>query len=371
MQKATSRNLILVRERWSHMSSVSGFDPLFAEIQRTRPRRSRSLFIQPASHSHNPFIRVYRRMRDRTFEHMRRLAPFPSCSVDHEKTATLLRRHLESDGNALGILSVGESQLAGHLVQASEDVKKRIIICLHQPPSELRLHWNNIGILSGFAAVLCLGRNLAEYVMAEGKVPVWQLRHGVDLEFFRPRSTRDAASPPRLVFVGHWLRDFETLRRAFAFLRAERPDLRLDCIVPTDRRDRQSIARLARDPLVHWHANISSESLRELYNCADLMLLPLNDCVANNAIVEALACGLPVVTTNVGAAHEYVPEGCGTLCEAESGQDHAKATLQWLKRLKMGERSQSRAFAEANLDWTIIAKQFVDLMDNFDGLKAR
>lgn len=362
--KTLSAPLVVVRERWSHMSSVSGFDPLFAELQSAFSGRVTSLFIQPIPHSSNPLGRICRRIRDRRHEQLRALAPFPSCTVAHEKAAAALLRHLQADSQALGILSVAESQLGGHLISAPAEIKKRLIICLHQPPSQLRLFWKDLSLLRDVGAVVCLGGNLVDHVREHTDVPVWHLKHGVNLDFFRPQQSAARSGPPRLISVGHWLRDFEVLQKSFAIIRAARPDVELDCVLPTDRRNSDAIMKLARDPLVRWHAGISAEALRDLYASATLMFMPLADCVANNGIVEALSSGLPVVTSRIGAIHEYVPADCGTLCTPDDPEDHARAVLHWLDQLQLAQcTTGSRAFAEQHLNWSQIARQFSALAD--------
>jgi glycosyltransferase involved in cell wall biosynthesis len=364
MQMAPQKKLVVVRERWSHMASVSGFDPLFAELQSSSPDRVKCLFIESIAHSNNPVVRLYRRVRDSKHERLRTRAPFPACSVSHERSAGELLRQLETAPHALGILSVGESQLGGHLMGAVASIKKRLVVCLHQPPSQLRLYWKDYSVLRDVGAVVCLGGNLVEHVRECTEAPVWHLKHGVNLDFFRPSEEAPKAGPQRLIFVGHWLRDFEVLQKAFAVIRAADPDVELDCVVPTDRRNHDSIMKLARDPLVRWHAGISAEALRDLYARATLMFLPLIDCVANNGIVEALSSGLPIVTSRVGAIHEYVPPDCGTLCNPDDPEDHARAVLHWLELDRRNEaRPASRAFAQQHLDWSVIARQFADLAD--------
>ena len=346
------------------MSSVSGFDPLFAELQASCPDRVHSLFIEHIAHSNNPVVRLYRRVRDSKHERLRAAAPFPACSVSHEKAAGELLRQLENDPHAIGVLSVGESQLGGHLMGAAPSIKKRLIICLHQPPSQLRLYWRDYTVLRDVGAVVCLGGNLVDHVKEHTNAPIWQLKHGVNLDFFRPDVDAPKADPQRLLFVGHWLRDFEVLQKAFALVRAADPDVELDCVVPTDRRNNDSIMKLARDPRVRWHAGISAEALRDLYARATLMFLPLADCVANNGIVEALSSGLPIVTSRIGAIHEYVPPDCGTLCTPDDPEDHARAVLNWLELdRRNAARPGSRAFAQQHLDWSVIARQFAGLAD--------
>jgi glycosyltransferase involved in cell wall biosynthesis len=62
---------------------------------------------------------------------------------------------------------------------------------------------------------------------------------------------------------------------------------------------------------IHVHRGLSSNSLRlrELYERADVFVLPtLGDCLPV-VVMEATAAGLPVVTTDVGALREAVLDG--------------------------------------------------------------
>ena len=53
------------------------------------------------------------------------------------------------------------------------------------------------------------------------------------------------------------------------------------------------------------HQNVSDEKLRDFYQKSYLLLMPMESCSANNSLVEALACGLPVVTTAIGGIEDY------------------------------------------------------------------
>lgn len=61
------------------------------------------------------------------------------------------------------------------------------------------------------------------------------------------------------------------------------------------------------------------ETLPLLYNAADLMVLPSSSEGLANAWVEALACGTPIVITDVGGAREILKdERCGAIVERTS-----------------------------------------------------
>ena len=45
-----------------------------------------------------------------------------------------------------------------------------------------------------------------------------------------------------------------------------------------------------------------------LYQGADLLLLPLIDATANNTLLEGLACGLPVLASDLTGVRDYAPD---------------------------------------------------------------
>lgn len=58
---------------------------------------------------------------------------------------------------------------------------------------------------------------------------------------------------------------------------------------------------------VRHHRHVSDEQLLALYQGADVLLLPVLDATANNALLEGIACGLPVISTSHPAVRTYLP----------------------------------------------------------------
>jgi glycosyltransferase involved in cell wall biosynthesis len=58
---------------------------------------------------------------------------------------------------------------------------------------------------------------------------------------------------------------------------------------------------------------ISETELVGLYRSADILFLPVINATANNAILKALACGTPVISTLVGGVPDYVNDESGWL----------------------------------------------------------
>jgi glycosyltransferase involved in cell wall biosynthesis len=63
-------------------------------------------------------------------------------------------------------------------------------------------------------------------------------------------------------------------------------------------------------------SGLSDEALLGEYHRASCLLMTAENVTANNAVLEALACGLPVVGERIGGLAEYVPETAGRFAPA-------------------------------------------------------
>ncbi len=174
---------------------------------------------------------------------------------------------------------------------------------------------------------------------------------GVDLETWNFREARaekaassvNSSGPTRLLFVGG---DFERKGGGF-LLEAFRASLASECTLDIVTKD----PTLQDEPGITIHRGLTANSppLRALYSQADLFVFPtLGDCLPI-AVMEAMAAGLPVVTTSVGALCEEVEEGINGLVIPPRRADAIAGAVKTLisnstLRERMG--SESRRLAE-------------------------
>ncbi len=62
-------------------------------------------------------------------------------------------------------------------------------------------------------------------------------------------------------------------------------------------------------PYVEFHGVLSKEEMRDMYRRSDIFLLPSFGEGFPNSMLEAMACGLPVIATRVGAVPEVIEDG--------------------------------------------------------------
>jgi len=139
---------------------------------------------------------------------------------------------------------------------------------------------------------------------------------GVDLGLFQAPATRRVDCKPRIIFVGGvgirkgvpWLLD------AFKRLSSE-AELHLIGPVSSDYED---ILRISVGENIHVRGALSGRQLAIEYSRGDIFCLPSLEEGYGMVIPQAMACGLPIVTTNVVGAADLLKHGHDGLIVAPS-----------------------------------------------------
>lgn len=189
----------------------------------------------------------------------------------------------------------------------------KIAITLHQPLSymdTMQATASNPGFFAGLSRadliLLMSGTEIEAYRKLFPQARVEFIPHGVDTTFFRPvPKVTSAGAPLRLLTVGTWLRDYDLWVEI-----AERlADLEMN-VELTAISNKHLIAKtrdkLSKSITVNWQTGLSDEQLANAYQQSDLLLLPLIDAWANNALLEAMASGLPILCSDLPATREYL-----------------------------------------------------------------
>ncbi|MGA2868960.1 MAG: glycosyltransferase [Verrucomicrobiota bacterium] len=245
------------------------------------------------------------------------------------------------------------------LLKAWPKAPKNLIGTIHLPLSVWTTEQGRL--LSRLASALVLyQRDIPFFEKLIGRGRVKFIHHGADTEFFKPAPAQTQA-PPRILYSGVYLRNEPMLVRVVKHLTGKMPGLCFDLLVPQHHRKSPALAPLLNHPAVTWHAGLNDEELRALYQRSCVMLLPMNDSGANTAVVEALASGLPIVTTNAGGIGDY---GGGTIFQTVAAEDDGAMVglvEQYLSR--PGWRAEisgkCRKFAEEVLAWPLVASKHI------------
>lgn len=190
------------------------------------------------------------------------------------------------------------------------------------------------------------------------------VRNAIDVGRFRPRTHDPARSAVRLLFVG--LRDAE-IKGAYDLL-AVAPEIVRAApevhFVLAGEDDARLEERFVRGTPLAAHCTflgrLDAGALTRHYEEADVMLIPSRRDASPLALVEAMAAGLPVVASRVGAIAEVLGEpGGGEWIDAGDRPALARAVLALVRdparRAALGAANRARAVAE--LDRTLFGER--------------
>jgi glycosyltransferase involved in cell wall biosynthesis len=160
-----------------------------------------------------------------------------------------------------------------------------------------------------------------------GKIVV--IPNGVVVPGASPRKPRDASEPIRLLFVGRLapnkgvpdlLEGMDELGRRGASGR-----FRLDIVGGGPLLDALRAAN--KRPNVAFLDKVSDDRLEELYASADALVLPTLFEGMPTVVLEAMARGIPVLVTDVGASKELVDDSNGQIIPKRAPEALADAPL--------------------------------------------
>jgi glycosyltransferase involved in cell wall biosynthesis len=225
----------------------------------------------------------------------------------------------------------------------------------------LRVIWRNAAAVVANSGGL---RQMAHAFDPRFEIPV--IPNGIDLDSYKTQG-RDWRSP-RLLSAGRIVhqKGLDLAMRALGGLK----DLNWEWHIAGDGPQRPVLQSLARELGIEDHVHFlgwqSREQLMQCYRQANVFVFPSRHEGMPNALLEAMASGLPVVASCIAGNEELVVEGeTGYLVPSEDIEALQTALKNLLSdpisREQMG--SASRQYVEANYSWESTAQQYALLLE--------
>jgi glycosyltransferase involved in cell wall biosynthesis len=213
--------------------------------------------------------------------------------------------------------------------------------------------------LRGFDGIVLMSECQRPFFLAAG-VPEEKIHvvlHGVDTSYFSP-GTLNQTQPFQVLSAGGHRRNFPLLRRVCEQLRHE-PDIHFEIVAPAAMRPMfEDLGN------VKFFTGISDDELLSKYRTASCLLHTAEQATANNVLLEALACGLPIIAERIGGIPEYTTAESAILTAPDDAGALADAIRQLTKsptqRQAMSAAARERA---EELYWPKVAERMSALYD--------
>jgi len=241
---------------------------------------------------------------------------------------------------------------------------------------KLKPQWRQriVEALTQAAAVIAVSQELRREVIQLG-VPGDKVRcipNGVDCRLFSAAGSRQSNKKEwHLLYVGRFVeaKGLRVLLAALAEVRGQGRDVSLTLIgghPATGTADpfRPQVNALNLSEHVSFEDAVPWEELPPYMAAADVFVLPSFSEGLTTSLVEAMACGLPVVATRCGGPEEVVNEQVGRLVAVGDAADLAAGILAVLGEYDRYDREAIRQQAESRYDYRAVAAQIHALYED-------
>ncbi|MTK65005.1 MAG: glycosyltransferase family 4 protein [Methanobacterium sp.] len=229
---------------------------------------------------------------------------------------------------------------------------------------------SNIITISNATYEACLNIGLSE-----SKLDI--IPFGVDTSFYKPLSVIKDEESFQILSVGYLIerKGFIYLISSIKEVLKEHKNIKLKIVGsgPQEQQIKDHISKLKLEDHVEIHGNITDEELLNMYNSSNLFILPsIVDSQGNTeglgvVLIEAMACGLPVIGSNIGGITDIIQDGeNGLLVNQKDVFGLSKSIIKLIENPNLREKISLNGYksVKANFTWEVIAKQYDHLYKN-------
>lgn len=204
-------------------------------------------------------------------------------------------------------------------------------------------------------------RELAYKTSRKKKIDL--IYNGIDLERYTNKSDIKI-SPKQIIAVGRLskIKGFDLLIQAVAAIKTP-----CQLVIAGDGPEKENLENLAKmlgiEKKVIFTGRLEKQQLIHFYQESSIFCMSSYNEGMSNAMLEAIACGLPVVTTQVGGAAELV-KGNGVIVPCGDSfaiQEALETLLDNPERMAQCQKQSLQIASE--FSWDIVTNSFIDLLN--------
>jgi len=206
-------------------------------------------------------------------------------------------------------------------------------------------------------------KNLAQRTF--DRINIQVIYNGVDADKFKPVINEN--SNLTILFVGRLIKrkGIKYLLRAFKEVHDEYKSCELTIVGEGPKRKylENLCKQMNIESGVNFLGGIKYKDIANVYKKASIVVLPSLEESLGNVTLEAMASGLPLITTNTGAA-ELIDKN-GFIVNKRDYKQIKKAIIEYIKNpeLRRKHGQQSREIAE-KMSWSNSAKAYIEIYNS-------
>jgi len=210
--------------------------------------------------------------------------------------------------------------------------KIRTIGTVHLPPAFYKVGWRQLQQLEYLDELIVLDKK--SQIFYQTYFPnkkIHFIPHAVDTDHFKP-SNQGQTNMFKYLFIGRFLRDLKTLSKTILLAKEkEVKNLEFHLVYTwqsLDNTDGFPFISILKEDFVIIHNHLNDNDLLDLYQQCQVLFIPLFDATANNGILEAMACGMPIITTSTTGGETYITnKKNGFICPQQSAEKLLEAVI--------------------------------------------
>jgi L-malate glycosyltransferase len=174
-------------------------------------------------------------------------------------------------------------------------------------------------------AILCVSAHAKEQILTSGITPrkTEIIFNPIDTTLFQKVEKKMLTK--NMIFVGRFDQNKGALRALIAFHQFNKTNPDWTLTIVGNGKERKQLLQFIEENDLHQHVILkgflSPKLLAEEFNNADFLISPTLHETFGLVIAEAMACGLPVITTNKTAPKELVGDDCGILIDPNNKEE--------------------------------------------------
>lgn len=195
----------------------------------------------------------------------------------------------------------------------------------------------------------------------------------VNTKVFYPAIKRQSPIPKRLLLVAllNPIKGIPYLLEALAILGKERNDFILDIVGDGPKREEYERLAIELDieDMVKFYGLKTKEQVAKFMRNADFFVLPSIWENLPCVLIEAMASGLPIVTTKVGGIPEMVDKKIGLLVPPKNAKALSEAIDYMLEHYQDYSKEKIASYARRRFSYEVVGEEFDKIYRNLKGNK--